>query len=58
VNEEDQEYARMLYDHRVDPGENVNISEMEENQEVIRELSAEMRRSRAENYFKESPEQP
>jgi hypothetical protein len=48
----------MLYDHRVDPGENVNISEMEENQEVIRELSAEMRRSRAENYFKESPEQP
>jgi len=58
VNDEDQEYARMLYDHDVDPDENVNISEREENQAVIRELSTEMRRSRAENYFKEIPRQP
>lgn len=58
VNDEDQEYARMLYDHRVDPGENVNISERKKNQELIRDLSAEMRRSRAENYFKEIPRQP
>ena len=27
VNDRDSAYARMLYDHRVDPGENVNISE-------------------------------
>jgi arylsulfatase A-like enzyme len=51
VNDEDQEYARMLYDHSVDPEENVNISEREEQQAVIRELSAEMRRGRAANYF-------
>jgi len=57
VNDEDQEYARMLYDHQVDPEENVNISELEKNQEVIRDLSAEMRRSRAENYFQQGPSQ-
>ncbi len=51
VNDQDSAYARMLYDHRVDPGENVNISEREENGPVISDLSAEMRRSRAPNYF-------
>jgi iduronate 2-sulfatase len=56
VNDEDQEYARMLYDHGTDPDENVNISEREKNQAVIDGLSEEMRRSRADNYFKESPE--
>ena len=55
VNDEDQEYARMLYDHGADPNENVNISEQDENQAVIDALSEEMRRSRAENYFKETP---
>ncbi|MEN8202748.1 MAG: sulfatase [Bacteroidota bacterium] len=56
VNDEDQEYARMLYDHSLDPDENVNISERGENQEIIRELSDEMRLSRAENYFREPGE--
>ena len=55
VDDDDQEYARMLYDHRTDPDENVNISEQDENQAVIDALSEEMRRSRAENYFKEAP---
>ena len=54
VDDEDQEYARMLYDHGTDPDENVNISEQDENQAVIDALSEEMRRSRAENYFKEA----
>ena len=42
----------MLYDHQVDPDENVNVSGQEGNAHVVDELSAEMRRSRAENYFK------
>ena len=55
VNDEDQEYARMLYDHSEDPDENVNISERDENQTIIGELSEEMRHKRAQNYFKETP---
>lgn len=31
-------YGRMLYDHKVDPGENVNISELPENAELVKEL--------------------
>ncbi len=54
VDDKDQEYARMLYDHGTDPDENVNISEQNENQAIIDALSEEMRRSRAENYFKEA----
>lgn len=52
ISDTDSAYARMLYDHRVDPGENVNISEQEAYASVIRDLSAEMRRSRAPNYFR------
>jgi arylsulfatase A-like enzyme len=52
VNDNDSAYARMLYDHGVDPGENVNVSEVPENAEIIDQLSQEMRRSRAENYFR------
>ncbi len=52
VNDNDSSYARMLYDHRVDPAENTNISEDPEHAETIDALSAEMRRSRAPNYFK------
>ena len=52
VNDNDSSYARMLYDHRVDPAENVNISEDSLHAETIDALSAEMRRSRAPNYFK------
>ena len=52
VNDKDSSYARMLYDHRVDPAENVNISEDPSYAETIDDLSTEMRRSRAPNYFK------
>ncbi|MDF1574069.1 MAG: sulfatase [Bacteroidales bacterium] len=52
VNDSDSSYARMLYDHRVDPEENFNISEAPENAETIKALSQEMRRSRAPEYFK------
>lgn len=31
-------YARMLYDHRVDPEENVNVSERPENEKLVMEL--------------------
>jgi iduronate 2-sulfatase len=31
--------ARMLYDHQVDPAENVNISELPENRELVADLS-------------------
>ncbi len=52
VNDNDSSYARMLYDHRVDPDENVNISEEPEHAEIIDDLRAEMRRSRAPYYFR------
>jgi arylsulfatase A-like enzyme len=52
VNDSDSAYARMLYDHAVDPEENTNISGERSAQEVIEELSLEMRRSRADNYFR------
>jgi len=52
VDDKDSSYARMLYDHSVDPDENLNISENPSNAETITALSAEMRRSRAADYFK------
>jgi len=52
INDTDSSYARMLYDHRNDPAENINISEDPVHAETIDALSAEMRRSRAPNYFK------
>jgi iduronate 2-sulfatase len=52
VNDNDSSYARMLYDHRIDPDENSNISEDPVHSETIDDLSSEMRRSRAANYFK------
>jgi len=32
-------YARMLYDHKTDPAENINISELPEDKELVEELS-------------------
>lgn len=55
VNDLDSAYARMLYDHSVDPDENFNISESPENGAIIQTMSEEMRRSRAENYFDAGP---
>jgi len=55
IDDKDQMFTRMLYDHSVDPDENVNVSEDPKNTAIIEELSAEMRRSRAADYFKEGP---
>jgi len=52
VDDADSSFARMLYDHRVDPKENVNISEDPSYAGTISTLRTEMRRSRAPNYFK------
>ncbi|MFH1738813.1 MAG: sulfatase [bacterium] len=38
-NDNGEVYARMLYDHHTDPAENVNISELPENRELIKQLS-------------------
>ena len=40
-------YARMLYDHYVDPFENVNISERPENKELVEKLSKMLENVRA-----------
>lgn len=37
-------YARMLYDHRVDPEENNNVSELPENQKLIETLHEKLQR--------------
>ncbi|MHC4115870.1 MAG: sulfatase-like hydrolase/transferase [Planctomycetota bacterium] len=36
-------YARMLYDHKVDPAENVNIAELPQNKELVKKLSNMLR---------------
>lgn len=36
-------YARMLYDHRTDPKENVNIAERPENAALVRRLSSQLK---------------
>lgn len=38
----DESYARMLYDHRVDPEENTNISELPENKNLINKLQEKL----------------
>jgi len=43
-------YARMLYDHQSDVGENFNISENEELQSVINELSKILKENRGEDF--------
>jgi arylsulfatase A-like enzyme len=52
INDRDSSYARMLYDHYTDPEENFNISEDPSHAQIIEDLSSEMRRSRAPEYFK------
>jgi arylsulfatase A-like enzyme len=52
IDDQDRSYARMLYDHNTDPQENTNISEDPVHADIIGDLSAEMRRSRAPEYFK------
>jgi iduronate 2-sulfatase len=56
VDGRDSSYARMLYDHSVDPAENINVSENPPNAPVVESLRAEMRRSRGEHFFQQLPE--
>lgn len=53
IDDEDRSFARMLYDHQKDPGENFNISENGQNDFVMKQLSKEMRNSRGVNYFQQ-----
>ncbi len=46
VDDNGKVYARMLYDHSVDPEENENIAEQQENREVVAELSALLKNMR------------
>lgn len=46
--------ARMMYDKSTDIEENVNISEIKENQPLVRELSQTMRNNWGENFIKKS----
>ena len=39
TNSDGQIYARMLYDHKIDPAENVNGAELPENRELVEKLS-------------------
>jgi len=52
LNDADSSYARMLYDHRVDPRENVNISEHLEYAPLIQNLSKQLRHGRGADYYK------
>ncbi len=44
TTEEGERYARMLYDHQTDPNENVNIVDKPENEAVVKELTAMLRK--------------
>jgi iduronate 2-sulfatase len=48
-------YARMLYDHTTDPGENVNISEEESNKNLVNELSEELHERWGRDYNVSGP---
>ncbi len=39
TNDKGNMYARMLYDHRIDPKENINIAERPENKDLVNRLS-------------------
>jgi len=39
TNKENEQYARMLYDHKIDPMENVNVSESPEYREIVQQHS-------------------
>ena len=50
-DQNDSLYARMLYDHRVDPDENNNIAEQEEYQNLTDELSELLIENRGKEYW-------
>jgi arylsulfatase A-like enzyme len=43
-NKNNNRYARMLYDHKYDPKENINIAERPENAELVKELSQRLKK--------------
>jgi arylsulfatase A-like enzyme len=52
---DDEVYARMLYDHRRDEGENFNISEDEAVQSLMEDLKQTMQEKRGEDFNKPMP---
>jgi iduronate 2-sulfatase len=50
-NPEQNQIGRMLYDHHTDPGENINISEFPENQELVNALSYKLNENLASDYW-------
>lgn len=46
INDEGERHARMLYDHKNDPAENVNIAEKPENKTLVKELSKKLEKVR------------
>lgn len=46
VNEENKRLAHMLYDHKKDPDENVNVVDLLEYKDVVAELSGMIREVR------------
>jgi hypothetical protein len=45
----------MLYDHETDPEENVNISEQEDQQKVVQQLTEKLRAKKGQNSADEMP---
>lgn len=50
-DDQDSIYARMLYDHRVDPDENVNRAGSPEHRDLIAEFSRLIREHRGKDFF-------
>ncbi len=42
----------MLYDHQQDPGENTNVSEMTEQAEIVKKLTAELHKGMGKQELK------
>ena len=45
--------GRMLYDHKTDPEENTNISELKENEALVQALSKKLKQNLDEAYWAE-----
>ncbi len=46
-NQQGELYAKMLYDHKTDPQENVNIAEKPDNEELVKQLSQQLKKGKA-----------
>ena len=53
TDENDSIYAHMLYDHRIDEDENVNISINDSLNDKLTELSALLKKHRGPDFYKE-----